>query len=119
MNKAAPIKSQQHPQSNQPHASTPQKASSSSALKDVTCYYCNKAGHKSPDCHKKKKDLENAKKGKAGQQCKAAQNTAQVCYVPRLFYLIFPILQTLSRMTHGEHRIVLGDSPTILSRDSA
>ncbi len=29
-----------------------------------------------PDCHKKKKDLENAKKGKAGQQRKAAQNTA-------------------------------------------
>ena len=44
--------------------------------KDVTCYYCKKAGHKSPDCHKKKKDLENVKKGKAGQQCKAAQNTA-------------------------------------------
>jgi len=45
-------------------------------LQDVTCYYCKKAGHKSPDCHKKKKDLENAKKGKAGQQHKAAQNTS-------------------------------------------
>ncbi len=78
LNKAAPFKSQ-HPQSNPPHASsTPQGASSSSASKDVTCYYCKKAGHKSPDCHKKKKDLENAKKGKAGQQRKAAQNTAKV-----------------------------------------
>ena len=56
----------------------PQGALSSSASKDVTCYYCKKAGHKSPDCHKKKKDLENAKKGKAGQQRKAAQNTAKV-----------------------------------------
>ncbi len=78
LNKAAPFKST-HMQSNPPRASsTPQGASSSSMLKDVTCYYCKKAGHKSPDCHKKKKDLENAKKGKAGQQHKAAQNTAIV-----------------------------------------
>src|SRR6266571_5372188 len=76
LNKAAPFKSQ-HLWSNPPRASsTPQGASSSSASKDVTCYYCKKAGHKSPDCHKKKKDLENAKKGKAGQQRKAAQNSA-------------------------------------------
>jgi len=76
LNKAAPFKSQ-HLQSNPLCAlSTPQGASSSSVSKDVTCYYCKKAGHKSPDCHKKKKDLENAKKGKVGQQCKAAQNTA-------------------------------------------
>ncbi len=78
LNKAAPFKSQ-CTQSNPPRASsTPQGALSSSASKDVTCFYCRKAGHKSPDCHKKKKDLENAKKGKAGQQRKAAQNTAQV-----------------------------------------
>ncbi len=76
LNKAAPFKSS-HMQSNPPRASSmPQKALSSSTLKDVTCYYCNKAGYKSPDCHKKKKDLENVKKGKAGQQHKAAQNTA-------------------------------------------
>src|SRR6266702_6474710 len=41
------------------------------------------------------------------------------CYVPEPFYLIFSYLQTLSRMTHGEHRIVSGDSLTILSRDVA
>ncbi len=76
LNKAAPFKSS-HMQSNPPRASsTPPGASSSSASKDITCYYCKKAGHKSPDCHKKKKDLENAKKGKVGQQHKAAQNTA-------------------------------------------
>ncbi len=75
LNKAAPFKST-HMQSNPLRASsTPQGELSSSASKDVTCYYCKRAGHKSPDCHKKK-DLENAKKGKAGQQCKAAQNTA-------------------------------------------
>src|SRR6266581_2716846 len=81
LNKAAPFKSSHTTttQSHQPRApSAPQGASSSSASKDVTCYYCKKAGHKSPDCHKKKKDLENAKKGKAGQQHKAAQNTAKV-----------------------------------------
>src|SRR6266702_3894947 len=73
LNKAAPFKSTTL-WSHQPCApSALQGTSSSSASKDVTCYYCKKAGHKSPDCHKKKKDLENAKKGKAGQQCKAAQ----------------------------------------------
>jgi|SRR6266702_434585 len=72
LNKAAPFKST-HTQSHQLHtSSTPQGASSSSVSKDITCYYCKKAGHKSPDCHKKKKDLENVKKGKVGQQCKAA-----------------------------------------------
>ncbi len=78
LNKAAPFKSTTS-QSHQPHApSAPQGTLSSSASKDVTCYYCKKAGHKLPDCHKKKKDLENVKKGKAGQQRKAAQNTAKV-----------------------------------------
>ncbi len=38
---------------------------------------------------------------------------------PGPFYLIFLILQTLSRMTHGEHRIVSGDSPTVLFHDVA
>jgi len=79
LNKAAPFKSSSTTRSHQPCVSSaPQGASSSSASKDVTCYYCKKAGHKLPDCHKKKKDLENVKKGKAGQQHKAAQNTAKV-----------------------------------------
>ncbi len=79
LNKAAPFKSSHSSWSQQPRApSALQGALSSSTLKEVTCYYCKKAGHKSPDCHKKKKDLENAKKGKAGQQRKAAQNTAKV-----------------------------------------
>ncbi len=39
------------------------------------------------------------------------------CYVPVPLYLIFWYLQTLSHMTHGEHRIVSGDSSTILSHD--
>ncbi len=38
---------------------------------------------------------------------------------PETVLFNFSILQTLSHMTHGEHRIVSGDSPTILSRDSA
>ena len=33
----------------------------------VTCFYCKKDGHKANECHKKKRDLENAKKGKEGQ----------------------------------------------------
>src|SRR6266702_5793718 len=46
LNKAAPFKSSHTtPRSHQPRApSAPQGASSSSASKDVTCYYCKKAG---------------------------------------------------------------------------
>ncbi len=38
---------------------------------------------------------------------------------PETVLFNFLILQTLSHMTHGEHRIVSGDSSTILSRDVA
>ncbi len=42
----------------------------------MTCFYCKKAGHKANKCNKKKKDLENAKKGKQGQKKKQHTGSA-------------------------------------------
>jgi len=42
---------------------------SGGSLPEATCFYCKKAGHKANECNKKKKDLENVKKGKEGQKC--------------------------------------------------
>src|SRR6202012_2397011 len=68
-NKIAPIKKTLPLQA---HASM---ALGSSVSSDIICHYCKKPGHKKPDCYKLKWDQKNTRKGKAGQQGKAAQNT--------------------------------------------
>ena len=73
LTKAAPIRHTQKPR--KPNAA----ASSSSSPPNnqgVTCFYCKKDGHKANECHRKKRDLENAKKGKEGQARKNQSTTA-------------------------------------------
>ena len=73
LNKVAPVKSSK-PRYNQPRASSSNSPPSTSSDQEVTCFYCGKKGHKKPDCHKLKKDMENAQKGKEGQRRKATHN---------------------------------------------
>src|SRR5882757_4386648 len=69
LTKVAPIKKSYLPKGTSP----PYGGQSSS---EVTCFYCKKAGHKANECNKKKKDLENAKKGKQGQKKKQHSGSA-------------------------------------------
>jgi hypothetical protein len=71
LTKAAPIKGKKP---FKPKAST--SSSSSAPAQGVTCFYCKNDGHKANECHKKKRDLENAKKGKEGQAKKNQMATA-------------------------------------------
>ena len=68
LTKVAPIK-----KSYLPKGTSPPFGGQSS---EVTCFYCKKAGHKANKCNKKKKDLENAKKGKQGQKKKQHSGSA-------------------------------------------
>jgi hypothetical protein len=64
LNKFTPVKPCQKPR----HQNAAASSSSAPAPQGgVTCFYSQKPGHKANECNKKK-DLENTKKGKAGQR---------------------------------------------------
>jgi hypothetical protein len=65
LNKFTPVKPHQKPRQQNAAASS---SSAPAPQGGVTCFYCQKPGHKANECKKKQKDLENAKKGKAGQR---------------------------------------------------
>jgi hypothetical protein len=65
LNKFTPVKPCQKPRQQNAAASSSSMPAPSGS---VTCFYCQKPGHKANECKKKQKDLENAKKGKAGQR---------------------------------------------------
>jgi hypothetical protein len=65
LNKFTPVKPRQKPRQQNATASS---SSAPAPQGGVTCFYCQKPGHKAIECKKKQKDLENAKKGKAGQR---------------------------------------------------
>jgi hypothetical protein len=71
-NKFTPVKPRQKPRQQNAAASS---SSVPAPQGGVTCFYCQKPGHKANECKKKQKDLENAKKGKAGQR-KSEQSAA-------------------------------------------
>jgi hypothetical protein len=72
LNKFTPVKPRQKPKQQNAAASS---SSTPAPSGSITCFYCQKPGHKTNECNKKKKDLENAKKGKAGQR-KSGQTAA-------------------------------------------
>jgi hypothetical protein len=72
LNKFTPVKPRQKPRQQNAVASS---SSAPAPQGGVTCFYCQKPGHKANECKKKQKDLENAKKGKAGQR-KSGQTAA-------------------------------------------
>jgi hypothetical protein len=72
LNKFTPVKPHQMPRQQNAAASS---SSAPAPQGGVTCFYCQKPGHKANKCKKKQKDLENAKKGKAGQR-KSGQTAA-------------------------------------------
>jgi hypothetical protein len=72
LNKFTPVKPCQKPRQQNAAASS---SSAPAPQGGVTCFYCQKPGHKANECKKKQKDLENAKKGKAGQR-KSGQTAA-------------------------------------------
>jgi hypothetical protein len=65
LNKFTPVKPRQKPRQ---QSTTASSSSAPAPQGGITCFYCQKPGHKANECNKKKKDLENAKKGKAGQR---------------------------------------------------
>jgi hypothetical protein len=65
LNRFTPVKPRQKPRQQNAMASS---SSAPAPQGGVTCFYCQKPGHKANECKKKQKDLENAKKGKAGQR---------------------------------------------------
>jgi hypothetical protein len=72
LNKFTPVKPRQKPRQQNAAASSSFTPAPSGS---ITCFYCQKPGHKANKCKKKQKDLENAKKGKAGQR-KSGQTAA-------------------------------------------
>jgi transposase InsO family protein len=72
LNKFTPVKPRQKARQQNATASS---SSAPAPQGGVTCFYCQKPGHKANECKKKQKDLENAKKGKAGQR-KSRQTAA-------------------------------------------
>ena len=76
LTKVAPVKNSSNNKGKQRQAHKPQQSSSSTpqgSSSEVTCYYCQRPGHKKPDCQKMKRDQENARKGKEGQIRKQQQ----------------------------------------------
>jgi hypothetical protein len=74
LNKFTPIKPRQKPRQQNAAASS---SSAPAPQGGVTCFYCQKPGHKANECKKKQKDLENAKKGKVGQRKPGQAGTGQ------------------------------------------
>jgi hypothetical protein len=65
LNKFTPVKPHQKPRQQNAAALS---SSAPAPQGGVTCFNCQMPGHKANECKKKQKDLENAKKGKAGQR---------------------------------------------------
>jgi hypothetical protein len=72
LNKFTPVKPHQKPRQQNAAALS---SSTPAPQGGVTCFFCQKPGHKANKCKKKQKDLENAKKGKVGQR-KSGQTAA-------------------------------------------
>jgi hypothetical protein len=79
LNKLTPVKPCQKPRQQNAVASS---YSPPAPQGGVTCFYCQKPGHKANECKKKQKDLENAKKGKVGQRKSGQSGLGQgaCCY---------------------------------------
>jgi hypothetical protein len=65
LNKFTPVKPHQKPRQQNAAALS---SSAPAPQGGVTCFYCQKPGHKANECNKKKKDLENAKQRQSGAE---------------------------------------------------